>query len=124
MPTRENRWELPLLLATAGLGVTAVTMLFSSVQYMEGISRSAENNVVYEVMTTAPELARFQMSVAARFLPGASVTDDEVMLRFEILENRMEVLGTGESRRLRQDSAEATALIQRMQQAVRSIAPT
>ncbi len=58
MPMVESKWELPLIAATAGLGFAAVTMLFSSVQYMDGISRAAENNVVYEVMTTSPELAR------------------------------------------------------------------
>ncbi|WP_162246066.1 MULTISPECIES: putative bifunctional diguanylate cyclase/phosphodiesterase [unclassified Aureimonas] len=119
----ESKWELPLIAATAGLGFAAVTMLFSSVQYMDGISRAAENNVVYEVMTTSPELARLQMTVAARFLPDSGISDDDVALRFGILENRMVVLGTVESRRLRQDSAEATVLIERMQRTVADIAP-
>ncbi|KQT53675.1 hypothetical protein ASG43_17715 [Aureimonas sp. Leaf454] len=123
MPKHQNKWEYPLLAGTAGLGIAAVSMLFSSVQYINGISRSAENNVVYEVLTTAPELARLQMTVAARFLPESPVTDDDVALRFGILENRMVVLGTAESRRLRQDGDEAIALIERMQKTVREISP-
>jgi diguanylate cyclase (GGDEF)-like protein len=120
---REYRWELLLLVATASLGLTAAAMLFFSTQYMKGISMSAENNVIYEVMTTSPELTRLQATVASRFLPGTAVTDDEVALRFAIIENRMEVLGTETSRRLRQDSVEATELIERMRQVVASVAP-
>jgi diguanylate cyclase (GGDEF)-like protein len=120
---REYRWELPLLVTTAALGLAAAAMLFFSTQYMKGISMSAENNVIYEVMTTSPELTRLQATIAARFLPGSDVTDAEVALRFAIIENRMEVLGTETSRRLRQDSAEATELIERMRSAVASVAP-
>lgn len=120
---REYRWELLLLVTTAGLGLAAAAMLFFSTQHMKGISMSAENNVIYEVMTTSPELTRLQATVAARFLPGSNVTDDEVALRFAIIENRMIVLGTETSRRLRQDSAEATELIERMRSAVASVAP-
>ena len=120
----EDKWELPLLLVTAGLGLAAAYMLFSSFRYMNGISRSSENNVVYEVMTTSPELARLQAAIAGRFVPGTSTSEDDVALRFAIIENRMKVLGTQSSRSLRQDSAEATALIDRMQAAIRTVEPT
>lgn len=119
----EDKWELPLLVVTAGLGMVATMMLLSSVPYIERISASAENNVVYEVMTTSPELARLQATVAERFLPGSSVTDDDVALRFSIIENRMKILATEESRKLRQDSQEASDLIARMQTVVAAAAP-
>ncbi|MEX6505195.1 putative bifunctional diguanylate cyclase/phosphodiesterase [Jiella sp. M17.18] len=119
----EDRWELPLLTATAGLGFVAAWLLFASVNYMTSISRSAENNVVYEVMTTSPELGRLQATIAGRFIPGTGITDDDVALRFAIIENRMKVLGTQSSRHLRRDGEEATALLAKMQAVVRSVAP-
>ena len=119
----EDRWELPLLAVTAALGLLAAGTLMSSGQYIKRISASAENNVVYEVMTTSPELARLQAAIAGRFLPGSTITDDDVALRFAIIENRMKVLGTAESRRLRQDSSEATELIERMQSVVLAVTP-
>ncbi|MEF2554450.1 EAL domain-containing protein [Aurantimonas sp. A2-1-M11] len=111
-------------MATAILGLAAAYMLSASFKYMKDISRSSENNIVYEVMTTSPELARLQAEIASRFVPGTSTTDDDVALRFGIIQNRMKILGTESSRRLRQDSAEATELIDRMQVAIRTVEPT
>ena len=119
----EEKWELMLLILTAGFGLAATSMLFSSVKYIEGISKSAENNVIYEVMTASPELSRLQATISGRFLPNSDITDDDVALRFAIIENRMRVLGTQPSRELRQDKAEATELIDRMQTVVKSVAP-
>ncbi|BDA82601.1 hypothetical protein Sa4125_01430 [Aureimonas sp. SA4125] len=120
---REYRWEPLLLGTTAVLGLSAAALLFFSAQYMKRISMSPENNVIYEVMTTYPELTRLQATVATRFLPGSTVSDQDVALRFAIVENRMQVLGTESSRRLRQDGAEASVLIERMRSAVASVAP-
>lgn len=119
----EDRWELPLLVVTAGLGIVAAAMLLSSTRYIQRIATSSENNVIYEVMATSPELARLQSTVAARFLPGSTITDDDVALRFSILENRMLVLATAESRKVRQDSEEASDLIRRLRSAVAAAAP-
>ncbi|MCW4114798.1 bifunctional diguanylate cyclase/phosphodiesterase [Aurantimonas sp. MSK8Z-1] len=123
MPKLNNRWEVPLLVVTAGLGFAAVQMLFASVQYMNGISRAAQNNVVYEVMTTAPELARLQATVARFFLPDSDVTRDDIALRFAIVQNRMKILRTQESRALRGDNAEASELLDRMKVAVEQAKP-
>ncbi|GGD98736.1 hypothetical protein GCM10011390_16890 [Aureimonas endophytica] len=123
MPQREDRWEIPLLVLTAGLGLAAIWMLFASVHYMQRISRSAENNVVYEVLTTAPELARLQAALAQRFLPGSQVGDDDVALRFQILQNRTDLLANRESSRVRGDTPEALLLIDQIRRVVAEVTP-
>ena len=119
----EDKWELPLLFATAILGLAAAYMLFSSWRYMNSISQSSENNVVYDVMAASPELARLQAAVAGRFVPETSTTEDDVALRFAIMKNRMRVLGAQSSLRLSRHGAEATVYIERMQRAIGSVAP-
>ncbi|WP_102958494.1 putative bifunctional diguanylate cyclase/phosphodiesterase [Mangrovicella endophytica] len=87
-----NRWEVPLIAATAGIALAAVSVLFLSARYIDSISASSQNNVVWDVMSAAPEVAMLQTAVAERFVPGISHADDEVELRFAILENRVKIL--------------------------------
>ncbi|WAJ29471.1 putative bifunctional diguanylate cyclase/phosphodiesterase [Antarcticirhabdus aurantiaca] len=127
MPGRfrfRSGWEIPLVAATSAMALAAVGMLFVGAHQVGRISQSAENNVVYQVMATAPELTRLQATIAARFMPDPKVTDDDVGLRLDIVLNRLDVLTANDARKLRRNDPEASKLVEEMVGAVRSVAPT
>ncbi|WAJ27017.1 putative bifunctional diguanylate cyclase/phosphodiesterase [Antarcticirhabdus aurantiaca] len=117
-------WEIPLVGATSAMALAAIGMLFAGAQHVGRISRSTENNVVYQVMATAPELTRLQATIAARFMPHSEVTDEDVALRLDIVLNRMEVLAANDSQELSRDDPEASFLVEEMRSVVRSVTPT
>ncbi|MFC0407422.1 putative bifunctional diguanylate cyclase/phosphodiesterase [Roseomonas elaeocarpi] len=94
----QRAFAVLLALVSVALVVAAciASVLISKRQTtLEKVSRY---NLTWVVGQVVPELARFESVVAVHALPGTDVGADTVQLWLDILNNRLELLGSGEVR--------------------------
>src|SRR5262245_49834526 len=86
-----------LLAAVIGLFVIAASYIsYLVVERQEALREVSRYNVVWLVSQASTELARLEQRLSAYGDPGSKVTEDEIQLRFDIMVNRLKLLGRGD----------------------------
>ena len=108
---------VPLLLVST----IYVSMLITERQHL--LVNAASYNLTWSITQAVTELNRFEQQVAESAIPDRHVGDDAVMLRYEILCNRMRLLRDGAAAEFADEDPERRALVLRLEQAVRDVEP-
>jgi diguanylate cyclase (GGDEF)-like protein len=89
---------IKLLLAIVIALFVAATAYISAlvIERQQALEQVSRYNVAWLVSQAATEYARLEQRVSAFGVPGAGVSEDEALLRFDIMLNRMRLLDTGE----------------------------
>jgi diguanylate cyclase (GGDEF)-like protein len=82
--------------AIAVLGVAAAYTSMLIFERQDALSRVSRYNTTWDASQSLAELLRLETTVAAYAMPGGGATRDQVMLRLQILANRVGLLTNGE----------------------------
>jgi signal transduction histidine kinase len=89
--------KFALVGAVLVLLLMAVNTSLLLVKQQAALGRVSRYNVAWLASQATTEFARLQERVAAYFVPGSGVDQDEVQLRLDIMRNRLSLLRSGEA---------------------------
>ena len=89
------RWVLGFVLAF--LAVAAVVTSFLIVERQAALQRVSRYNLTWLLSQAVSETLRFAEAISAAAVPGSKVDGDDVDLRADVLENRLNLLTPGEA---------------------------
>ncbi len=89
------KWVLGLILFLLALAAVATSALI--VERQAALQRVSRYNLTWLLSQAVSETLRFAEAISAAAVPGSSVDRDDVELRADVLESRMNLLGAGEA---------------------------
>lgn len=99
-----------LAVLTAGAGYTSLLVA----RQQNAPSEASRYNVTWLVSQAGVEFARLQAAVGGTALPDAPAGLEEVQLRFDILANRVKILGAGDVQRFVRSDPEFEAIVMQL----------
>jgi signal transduction histidine kinase/DNA-binding response OmpR family regulator len=123
VPAKGHLWSLIGILAVvAFLGITAITSLkISKVQ--QELREASRYNVTWSASQANNELLKLQERIAAFGLSSIEVSLDEVETRFQVLESRLEMLGSGPFQNFVRDNPKHQEILEHFRAAIDELRP-
>jgi signal transduction histidine kinase/HPt (histidine-containing phosphotransfer) domain-containing protein/ActR/RegA family two-component response regulator len=107
-----------ILFVTAAVYISALVM-----KRQEVLEQATRYNVAFLLSQAATEHARLEQRLSAHGSAGSDVTDDEVQLRFDILVNRMKLLGQGDVSEFLDGNPEQRAIVRELKRVLGAAEP-
>ncbi len=119
-----------LRIIKAALGATIVAFAiaatyisFVAFERQASLREVARYNVAWASSQALTELQRFEHRVAAFGLPGSTIDKDEVVLRFDIMQNRLTVLRGGDVATFVEGAPERKAIVDELAETLATVEP-
>jgi len=115
------RWLLAVILVLLiSIAVTASVLL---VDRQAALQRASRYNLSWLFSQASNEVLRFLEVISASAIPGSTVDRDEVDLRFDIVQNRVQLMSAGEAEDFIGGDPESVATVAQLRKAVTAVGP-
>jgi diguanylate cyclase (GGDEF)-like protein len=116
--TQSWRWKDCILGAMALLMLGAAYTSVLIVRRQTALAAMSRYNLTWLVSQAGLEVSRLYGTVAASLVPGSGIDEDELDLRLSIVENRLEILRSGEIAEFIRASPDLTAIVSNFQNVI------
>ena len=115
------RWLLAVILVLLiSIAVTASVLL---VDRQAALQRASRYNLSWLFSQASNEVMRLTEVISASAIPGSTIDRDDVDLRFDIVQNRIQLMSAGEAEEFIGGDPESVATVAQLRKAVAAVGP-